>query len=70
MRNGEILRKVIDYARGDPKNPMTDEEIVMKFRKLCAPVMSDQQMDRALDRLWQLDAMRDMSEIPSLFVLK
>ena len=49
---------------------MTDEEIETKFRKLVAPVMSEEQMDRALNRLWHLEDMRDMSEVLSLFELK
>jgi 2-methylcitrate dehydratase len=70
MRNGEKIVREIDHAKGDPQNPMTDEEIETKFRKLVAPVMSEEQMDRALNRLWHLEDMRDMSEVLSLFELK
>ena len=70
MRNGEKIVREIDHAKGDPQNPMTDEEIVTKFRKLTAPVMSEQQMEKALDRLWHLESVHDMSEVLSLFELK
>jgi 2-methylcitrate dehydratase len=70
MKNGEKIRRGIDHAKGDPNNPMTDDEIVTKFRKLCAPVMSDAQMDHALNRRWQLEGMSDISEIVRLFELK
>ena len=70
MKNGEIVKAGIDHAKGDPQNPMTDEEIVTKFQRLCAPVISTQQVEQALGRLWHLDEMRDMSEVSRLFVLK
>ncbi|MCL2001154.1 MAG: MmgE/PrpD family protein, partial [Planctomycetes bacterium] len=70
MKNGEKIKAGIDNAKGDPKNPMTDDEIVTKFRRLCAPAMSAQQIDKALEGLWHLDKMRDMSEVSRLFVLK
>lgn len=70
MKNGEKIRAGIDHAKGDPANPMTDEEIVTKFKRLCAPVMDDKQIDRALDALWNLDKMRNMGEVAPLFVLK
>lgn len=70
MRDGEKIVREIDHARGDPQNPMTDEEIETKFRRLAGPVMSKEQMDRALDRLWHLETVRDFSEVLSLFELK
>ncbi len=70
MNNGEKIMRGIDHAKGDPQNPMTDEEIETKFRKLAAPVMSKGKMDRALDRLWHLEDMRDMSEVFGLFELE
>jgi 2-methylcitrate dehydratase len=70
MNNGEKIMRGIDHAKGDPQNPMTDEEIETKFRKLATPVMSKGQMDRALDRLWHLEDMRDISEVFGLFELE
>jgi 2-methylcitrate dehydratase len=70
MRDGEKIVREIDHAKGDPQNPMTDEEIETKFRKLTQPVMGNEQMDRALSRLWHLETVRDLSEVLSLFELK
>jgi 2-methylcitrate dehydratase len=67
MRDGEKVVREIDHAKGDPQNPMTDQEIETKFGKLAAPVMSQQQMERALDRLWHLESMRDMGDVSGLF---
>jgi hypothetical protein len=49
---------------------MTDEEIEIKFRRLAEPVMSTEQMDLALNRLWHLESMRKVGEVLSLFELK
>lgn len=69
MKNGERIKAGIDHAKGDPQNPMTDEEIVAKFRRLCAPVMSAERIDKALDALWRLDEMKNMGEVARLFAL-
>jgi 2-methylcitrate dehydratase len=70
MRDGEKIVRDVDHAKGDPQNPMTDEEIETKFKKLARPVMSEEQMGRALDRLWHLENVRDFSEVLRLFQLK
>jgi 2-methylcitrate dehydratase len=70
MRDGEKIVRSIDHAKGDPQNPMTDAEIETKFRKLTGPVMSEEQMNGALDRLWHLENMRDLTEVSRSFELK
>jgi 2-methylcitrate dehydratase len=70
MRDGEKIVRSIDPAKGDPQNPMTDAEIETKFRKLAGPVMSEEQMRGALDRLWHLENLRDLAEVSRLFELK
>ena len=34
--NGRVFRHRVDYAKGDPENPMTEEELTQKARQLAA----------------------------------
>src|SRR3990172_4498009 len=52
VRSGKKMVKEILYAKGHPKNPMTDKEIEAKFRRLAEPVMGARRIGPALERLW------------------
>lgn len=69
-RSGEHHVREIRYAKGHPKNPMSDQEIEAKFRRLAEPVMGRVQMDRVLDRLWHLEDVESLRALLDLFVLK
>ncbi len=38
--DGREFTKQIDYPKGDPRNPLTDEEIEEKFDALAEPVLA------------------------------
>lgn len=53
-----------------PHYAMTDQEIEAKFRRLAEPVMGQAAAGRALHALWQMEKMKSMQELLSLFVLE
>ena len=69
MKSGEQHVEEVRYAKGHPKNPLSDSEIEAKFRRLAGPVMEQKRIDHALDRLWQLEEMKSAEELMELFVL-
>lgn len=52
---GDRLVLRADYPKGHPKNPMSDEDVQVKFRWLCDGVLSPEQVDEALEAIWSLD---------------
>jgi 2-methylcitrate dehydratase len=68
-RPGQRHVREIFYAKGHPKNPMSDQEIAAKFRKLSGPVLDSAAIEHALSALWQLDSMKSVAEIFDLFVV-
>jgi 2-methylcitrate dehydratase PrpD len=38
LANGSTLRHALDYAKGEPENPMTREDIARKFDTVAAPI--------------------------------
>jgi 2-methylcitrate dehydratase len=69
LRSGEKLMREVRYAKGHPKNTLTDQEIEIKFRKLTKPVMLPAQVNIALEKLWRLEEINDLSQIISIFEL-
>jgi 2-methylcitrate dehydratase len=68
-RRGQPLVREIRYAKGHPKNPMSDREIEAKFRRLSEPVLGPARVDNALRALWRLSTMASVSEIFEPFAL-
>ena len=66
-KSGEKHVEEVYYAKGHPKNPMTDQDIEVKFRRLAETVMSPSAMDKALSALWHLEEMKRVPEIFRLF---
>ena len=69
LKSGEKLVRDIRYGKGHPKNPLSDQEIENKFRKLCKNILIPRQIDQALETLWHFESVNHISEIYSLFEL-
>jgi 2-methylcitrate dehydratase len=47
--DGATFEKQVAFPKGDPRNPLTDEELAEKFRRLSHCVLSEQQQSRAVE---------------------
>jgi len=55
LRSGAVRTASVEYPRGHVGNPMTDDEVCVKFRELAGRRLPAQRLDPALEALWQLD---------------
>ena len=67
--DGTKVSKRVDFPRGHAGNPMTDDEVVAKFKRMAAGVVSDTTAAEILDRAWQLDTMKDVTPLFTFDVL-
>ncbi|TFG50013.1 MAG: MmgE/PrpD family protein, partial [Anaerolineales bacterium] len=51
----------VDHAKGSPLNPMSDEEVISKFRANAAAVLDKKQQDEVIDLTWKFDQLEDLS---------
>lgn len=65
-KDGRHLAKQVDYPKGDPRNPITDQELEQKFFALCDGVLSTSAQKRLLDAIWHLDEDLPTKELMSL----
>ncbi len=70
LADGTKLEKRVDFPRGHYKNPMTDDEVVEKFKRQAAGVVSDATADRIVDRCWRLDQLTNLAELFEFDVLE
>ena len=68
-KSGQQHVQEVRYAKGHPDNPMSDDEIDAKFRKLAEPAMGRARANKALSQLWHLENMQSPRDMLELFVL-
>jgi 2-methylcitrate dehydratase len=70
LASGKVISKQVNYHKGHPKNPMSDLDVEKKFRTLTKRQFSENQARRALEMLWSLDKLNDVSKLFSALVVK
>jgi len=68
-KSGKRYSSEVAYHKGHYKNPMSDSEVETKFRSLTHDLLSPGQTDRLLERLWRLEAVKDVGEIMRMTVV-
>ncbi|MCC6533894.1 MAG: MmgE/PrpD family protein [Burkholderiales bacterium] len=67
-RQGTRFDATVDYHRGHWRNPMSDDEVEAKFRKLARHLLAQEKVDALAQRLWRLEELADAGEIVRLSV--
>ncbi|MFB6490845.1 MAG: MmgE/PrpD family protein [Thermoproteus sp. AZ2] len=67
-KSGAKYTEQVDYAKGHPKNPMSDSELEQKFLELTAPVLPEHIQKETLRLLWNLEN-SSMSEVVEALVI-
>jgi 2-methylcitrate dehydratase len=64
--DGRSFHKQLDYPKGDPRNPLTDQELEEKFAALADGVLSNEAQKRVKDAIWKLERVGSVSELMAL----
>jgi 2-methylcitrate dehydratase len=62
-RSGQRYSAEVPYHKGHYKNPMTDGEVEEKFRSLAEDLLTEEQTNTLLDRLWHLEEVTDIGAL-------
>lgn len=63
LKDGRTASKRVDFPRGHAGNPMSDEEVVTKFKRQAAGVVSDATAERIISQTMSLDELKDVSPV-------
>jgi 2-methylcitrate dehydratase len=61
--DGRSLTKQLDYPKGDPRNPLTDQEVEEKFVALAEGVLSPGAQKKLKDAIWNLEKIDSVSKL-------
>jgi 2-methylcitrate dehydratase len=64
--DGRELTKQLDYPKGDPRNPLTDQEVEEKFDALAGPVLSKGARAKLKQAVWDLEKQKSISTLMAL----
>jgi 2-methylcitrate dehydratase PrpD len=68
LKNGKHFERRVDYPLGNPKNPMTQKDVEIKFRKLTAKVFSESQVDQLMSTIDRLDQIDNVDQLSKLLI--
>jgi 2-methylcitrate dehydratase len=64
--DGQSFNQQLDYPKGDPRNPLTDQEIEEKFAALADGVLSSNAQKKLKDAIWNLEKQSSVSKLMAL----
>jgi 2-methylcitrate dehydratase len=64
--DGRAFTKQLDYPKGDPRNPLTDQEVEEKFAALAEGVLSERAQKKLKDAIWHLEKIGSVSKLMAL----
>jgi 2-methylcitrate dehydratase len=64
--DGKEFTEQLDYPKGDPRNPLTDQEIEEKFAALADGVLSVKAQVKLKDAIWNLDKVDSITKLMAL----
>jgi len=67
-KSGDTYRLRVDFPRGHARNPMTDEEVIRKFRGMASVHMSHDRLERLVDAVFGMDQLEDIGDLMKLVV--
>jgi len=67
-RDGRQFREESIYPKGHPQNPMTDEEIKEKFRRLSLNTLDRVQTEKIIEKVYDLEWVERADELVRLLV--
>jgi len=70
LSSGKVVSKQVDYHKGHPKNPMSDQDVEEKFLRLTRKILDKNHARRILDAAWNLEKAKDVSKVVSVMTLR
>ena len=61
LKNGKEFCKKITRPKGHPENPLSQDEVTLKFKKLASHVYSNERIEKILEILRNIRKLKDIN---------
>jgi len=68
LKNGKEYSYAVDVPRGHPKLPLTEEELLAKYRQCAEAVLKDNEAERCIELVQKLEKLKDIKELMDIVV--
>jgi len=68
--DGREFTETVDHAKGSPQNPLSDEELIAKFRANAEGVMDTARQDAIIEAVWNFDTCTDVGDFMKLLIVE
>ncbi|MFQ5706143.1 MAG: MmgE/PrpD family protein [bacterium] len=65
-RDGRTFSCEVDYPKGDPREPMTEEDLDNKFQSLTSNLISRERQRQIKEAIWELESFAEMGQFMQL----
>jgi 2-methylcitrate dehydratase len=66
LKDGRKLSGRVDFPKGDARNPLTEEEMLIKFCNLAGEVVGEEKVKQIQEAVFGLEKMGTVEEIVRL----
>jgi 2-methylcitrate dehydratase PrpD len=66
LRDGRVLKRRIDYYRGDPMRPLSEHDVAEKFRGCAASVLEPDRAEKVLETVRNIEDLDEASALVAL----
>jgi 2-methylcitrate dehydratase PrpD len=66
LTDGKVVSDRVGNVRGTMENPMTRDEIIAKSRDLMTPVLGASKCQALIDRVFDLESVRNVTQLRPL----
>jgi len=63
LKDGREYRYEVLTAKGASKKPLTEEELLTKYRECAKLALQDEEVERCIQLVWKLEKLEDMKEL-------
>ena len=63
MNNGEIYCHQVAIPKGEPENPITEDEFIKKFKQCSGEAFKDDEIERLVDSILHLEELENMTDL-------
>ena len=63
LKDGRRLNGANEYPKGDPENPLSERELIAKFKDLTEGALSAGRADAMIDRVMDLESLSNVNAL-------
>ena len=67
--DGRTFTETVDHAKGSPRNPLSDAELIAKFRANASSAVDTARQDAIIEAVWQFDGLADVGRFMKRLVV-